>query len=97
MMPFCESNSILSDYQLGFRQKHSCELALNTLVDDRRTSLDNRKSVIAVFLDLRNAFDMVDHTLLLLKLKYYGVSESLCSLTTIHIYQKKSGIGYGKG
>ena len=85
MHDFCESNSILSDYQFDFRQKLSCELALNTLVDDWKTSLDNRKSVKAVFLDLRKAFDTVDHTLIVLKLKYHGFSESLCLLTTNYL------------
>ena len=65
--------------------KSSHELVLNTLVDDWKTSFDNRKSVMAVFLDRKKAFDTVDHTLLLLKLKYYGFSESLCLLTTNYL------------
>ena len=68
MCEFYESNSIFSDSQFSFRRKVSCELALNTLVNDWKTSLDKRKSVIALFLGLRKAFDTVDHTLLLLKL-----------------------------
>jgi len=82
---FCESNSIFSHFQFGFRQKLSCESALNTLVDDWKLSLDNRKNVISVFLDLRKAFDTVDHTLLLYKLKLYGFSESLLLLLTNYL------------
>ena len=52
MYEFCESNSIFSDSQFGFCRRLSCELALNTLVDGWKTSLDNGNSVIAAFLDL---------------------------------------------
>ena len=77
---FCESNSIFNNSQFGFRRKMSCESALNTLIDDWRLSLDNRKNVYAVFLDLRKAFDTVDYSLLIMKLRLYGFSDSTSSL-----------------
>ena len=77
---FCESNSIFNNSQFSFRRKMSCESALNTLIDDWRLSLDNRKNVYAVFLDLRKAFDTVDYSLLIMKLRLYGFSDSTSSL-----------------
>ena len=82
---FCESSSIFNNSQFGFRRKLSCESALNTLIDDWRLSLDNRKNVIAVFLDLRKAFDTVDHTLLIMKLRLYGFSDSTSSLISNYL------------
>ena len=48
-------------------------MALITLVDKITKSLDNGDIVIGVFIDLKTAFDTVDHTILFKKLYYYGI------------------------
>ena len=62
------------------RKGLSCEHALNSMVDDWRLSLDNHRSTIAIFLDLRKAFDTVDHEILISKLGLYGFSNTLLAL-----------------
>ena len=69
---YLESNNILHSAQNGFREGRSCNLALQTLVDYCKLNLDQKKHVIAIFLDLSKAFDTVDHELLILKLEKYG-------------------------
>lgn len=66
-----EDEGILNPSQFGFRENRSCELALNTMVDDWRLSLDNRKNVLSLFLDLSKAFDTVDHNLLVQVLQLF--------------------------
>jgi hypothetical protein len=71
---FFESNGIFSSSQFGFRKFLSCKIALNSMLDRRGVALDDRKYIIAIFLDFSKAFDTIDHELLLLKLTRYGFS-----------------------
>ena len=52
---------------------HSCETVLVRIQDDILVSLDNRKTVILVLLDLSAAFDTIDHCLLLDQLYRIGI------------------------
>ena len=51
----------------------SPSLALLELTEEITSALDKKKSTIGVFIDLKKAFDTIDHTLLLEKLRHYGV------------------------
>ena len=70
---FCESNGILYHNQYGFRPKHSTIDAISKFTADVSSGLENKNSTMAVFLDISNAFDTIDHRILLEKLQYYGV------------------------
>ena len=59
--------------QFDFRQKHSTENALVTLIENISDALDNNDFSIAIFLDLRKAFDTINHDILLDKMFFYGV------------------------
>ena len=73
LQSFIDKHSILSDSQYGFRSSCSTSSALIELIEEISTSLDNKKIAIGVFIDLRKAFDTIDHKLLLSKLDHYGV------------------------
>ena len=66
-------NKILAKEQFGFRPFYSTELALLHTLERILTSLDNKETVIALFIDLSKAFDSLDHSILLYKLEHYGV------------------------
>lgn len=46
-------------------------------------ALDNKMSTGAVFIDLSNAFDCLNHDLLIAKLEAYGLSKSASNKTYI--------------
>ena len=44
------------------------------LIENLKQSLDNRKFIVAVFMDLSKAFDCIPHDLLITKMHAYGFS-----------------------
>ena len=72
MKDYIEFHDILSSSQYGFRQAHSTEHALLDMVFKIQTNMDARLYSCRVFIDLKKAFDTVDHRVLLEKLQYYG-------------------------
>ena len=73
---YFESNSLFNEIQFGSRKNLSCEIALNTMIEDWREALDKKDDVISIFLDLSKAFDTIDHSLFLKKLEYYNFDNS---------------------
>ena len=71
---FLEENRLLSQSQFGFRLKRSTSTALIAFTDQVLESMDKGCVTETVFLDLRKAFDTVDHLLLINKLKSLGVA-----------------------
>ena len=65
-------NKLLYAGQYGFRKNHSTELASIEFIDHVIHKLDKSKFPLSVLLDLSRAFDTLDHSILLHKLKYYG-------------------------
>ena len=56
------------------------------MTEDWKRSLDNRKSAMAVAVDLSKACDSINHNLLLAKLKAYGLSQSALSLMSSYLF-----------
>lgn len=70
---FIEKCMILSDDQYGFRSGRSTSMAVIKLVDYIASALDKKYFTLGVFVDLKKAFDTIDHKLLMNKLEQYGL------------------------
>ena len=73
LMNFLNSNNLLYLRQYGFRKNMSTSMAIMELVENITTAMDNGKFTIGVFIDLKKAFDTVDHSILVTKLDHYGI------------------------
>ena len=70
---FLSHHNILSDSQYGFRNKHSTEHALINFVDYVTAEKEDGKFVLGIYVDIKKAFDSVNHEILLNKLYKYGI------------------------
>ena len=73
LIKFIDKNDILYDLQYGFRNKHSTQHAILDIVNTIHSNMNNRKYSCGIFIDLKKAFDTVNHEILLTKPEHYGI------------------------
>ena len=71
LMSFLNNHNLLHEKQSGFREGHSTESALILMIDSWLKAINDEKFDGCLMVDFRKAFDLVDHNILLQKLKLY--------------------------
>ena len=59
----------LSNWQFGFRKQRSTADAISAVLGRAKTAIDSKTRLFSLFVDYQKAFDSVDRSLLLRKLK----------------------------
>ena len=72
---FLSENKILYNYQSGFTTNHSTNLCLSFLTYKILKDFDEGLLTGMVLIDLQNAFDTINHEILLKKLEAIGFSD----------------------
>lgn len=70
---FIDNKNILFQNQFGFTANHSTTSATLLITDKVQRAVEDGKYLCGIFLDLRKAFDSVNHSILLKKLHHYGI------------------------
>ena len=85
---------MLYDNQFGLRRKHTTIDAVIKFVTDTCTSLDDNESTLAVYVYLSNAFDTIDHSILLNKLEFYGIRGQALDWFSSYLHTRKQFVHY---
>ena len=85
---YLNDRNILNTKQFGFIPQSNTMTASIHLLNFILKNLDSKRKVSGMFVDIRKAFDCVDHSILLEKLKYYGLSQSAIALVKSYLSQR---------
>ena len=70
---FIDKNDIFIKSQHGFRENCSTQHAILDILNKIQSNMDARLFSHGIFIDLKKAFDTVDHSTLLYKLHHHGI------------------------
>jgi len=71
--------------QYGSKSNSSSELAIFKLINQTLLHINNKSSVCGIFCDLTEAFDTVNHDILISKLEYYSIIGRTIKLITSYL------------
>lgn len=81
--------SLFNVNQFGFRKNHSTIEAIAAAVHHIQLSFEKSKTELGCFLDLRKAFDTVNHNILLLKMEKYGIRGPTLKLMKSYLRERQ--------
>ena len=85
---FMDENGIYGVYQSVYRPHHSAETALLCVHNDVAQAKDSRRGVLLVLLDFTAALDTIDHTILLRRLRGYGLCGDVHAWLTSYLHNR---------
>jgi hypothetical protein len=91
---YLDSNDLLASSQSAYRQHHSIETALTRVYNDILMDLDKQGGeTVLVLLDLSAAFDTIDHTVFINRLRSrYGVGGSPLNWFSSYLHNRSQSV-----
>ena len=86
------TDNIFSKFISAYRKSYSSNHVLMRLIDDWKASLDNKKLVGTILMDLSKAFDCIPHDLLIAKLHAYGLTTEALTFLYSYLKRRKQGV-----
>jgi hypothetical protein len=95
LIAYLEKFKIISKSQFGFRKGLSTEDAVLALTKEITNQVDNGNKCLAIFLDLKKAFDTVSHSTLIHKLETMGIREKSLDLLSDYLHDRSQKVKIG--
>ena len=86
----------LSRQLTGFRKSHSTQHCLSCMLEIWKKVLDKRGYICAIFMDLSEAFDTLNHDLLIPKLREYGFETDALRYMKNYLTNRKQRVRVNK-
>ena len=93
---FLDKNNILYKYQSGFRKHHSTDTCLSYLTDKVKIGFEEGLFTGMVLIDLQKAFDTIDHSILLEKMRCLGFAGKTIAWYTSYLTDRSFIVNVGK-
>ena len=88
-MDFLSDNNVLYKYQTGFRKFHSIDTYLSCLHDKITKRFDSDHLTGMALIDLKKAFDTIDHNILIKKVPFLGFTDETVKWYTSYLSNRK--------
>ena len=86
---YFNDNKLFTKYQSGFRKGYSASTALLSVTNEWLCNIDKGLINCVLFLDLKKAFDTVNHDILIEKLKHYSFQKQSLSWFKSYLKDRK--------
>ena len=94
LVKYIFENNILTNSQFGFRDGHNIQHAILDILSVIHKNMNNNKYSCGVFIDLKKAFDTVDHSVPS-KLHFYGIRVIVNDWFRSYLFDRKQTTAVG--
>ena len=92
LIQYIKENNLLNPNHHAYRDGHSTSTAVIEMIDTWIQAVEDGQLAGACFLDMSAAFDVVDHTILLDKMKIYGLTSDVIQWFDSYLSNRKQAV-----
>lgn len=92
---FINKHNLLYDSQYGFRRNYSTSLALTESMEIITDAIDQKLYSVGIFIDLKKAFDTINHDILIEKLERYGIRGIVLQWVKSYLHKRSQYVKLG--
>ena len=91
---YADQTNLISMNEFAYRKNSVCLLAPLLLIDQWKWAIDRKSITVAAYLDLRKAFDIINHDILLSKLDMAGITGTSYNWFKSYLTDRKQFVTY---